>query len=464
MTVPIFKAEIEAGLAEMIKDSKIVLSSCLNNAESFAGCDLSKFSATAKANDFDLYPLNTILVSVGWNKNTDIFDKQELWAAYQTAEDKPLNIGHNHTKIVGHITSCSPLAEDGKTILASNLSIDELPEKYHILTSAVLYRELKPEAAELKKEIEQIIAEIAKGEWFVSMECLFRGFDYGMIDAGVHKIVPRNQDTAFLTKHLLAYGGSGRYNGKLIGRVLRNITFSGKGLVKNPANPYSIIIAEQFKPSLTTAEIGEDMANEELDKKIETVLAFVKTAADTKVVEAESKVAALTNEVLKIKSETEAKIAEFDSTKAKVAELEAKIVSLEKGKADAEKALAAKEAELAESVKMFNAVRVGKEALEKEKKDEARTKAAKAKISDEKALATFIAKFGDLDDDKFNAILEVIPVVAVTNESAVPAEELNKVVTTAGSAAVAAVTTDKAEASKKLSADLVAFLTKAKKE
>lgn len=453
MTVPIFKAEVEAGLAEVIMDNKIVLSSCLNSAES-VGFDLSKFSATAKVNDFDLYPLNTILVSVGWNKNTDIFDKQELWAAYQTAEDKPLDIEHNHTKIVGHITSCQPIDFFGNT-LASDLPIDGLPDDYHILTSAVLYRALKPEAAELKKEIEQIIAEIPKGEWFVSMECMFRGFDYGMIDAGIHKIVPRNQDTAFLTKHLLAYGGSGQYNGKKIGRILRNITFSGKGLVRNPANPYSIIIAEQFKPSLTTAEIGEEMANEELDKKLDAVLTFVKTEAD-------NKIKSLADEVIKIKADVELKVKDLDGAKAKITELEAKVSLLEKGKVEADKALAKKEEELAESVKMFNAVRVGKEALEKDKKDADRTAKAKIKIVDDKAVATFVAKFSDLDDDKFNAVLEVIPTIAVSN--VVPKEELNKEVVVAGNAPVEGAEPDKAEASKKLSADLLTFLTKTKKE
>ena len=75
------------------------------------------------------------------------------------------------------------------------------------------------------------------------MECLFAGFDYALVDPdGNHKVLSRDEQSAFLTKHLRAYGGTGKYEGYTIGRALRNISFSGKGLVAKPANPRSIII------------------------------------------------------------------------------------------------------------------------------------------------------------------------------------------------------------------------------
>merc|ERR1711959_822172 len=40
----------------------------------------------------------------------------------------------------------------------------------------------------------------------------------------------------------MGYGGSGKYEGYTVGRLLRNIAFSGKGLVSNPANPRSVIL------------------------------------------------------------------------------------------------------------------------------------------------------------------------------------------------------------------------------
>ena len=87
-----------------------------------------------------------------------------------------------------------------------------------------------------------MIRQIEAGQMYVSMECIFRGFDYAVQDpTGDNHIVARNEDTAFLTRHLRAYGGSGVFQDHKVGRLLRNITFSGKGFVEKPANPESVI-------------------------------------------------------------------------------------------------------------------------------------------------------------------------------------------------------------------------------
>ena len=44
----------------------------------------------------------------------------------------------------------------------------------------------------------QIIAEIEEGKWFVSMECLFAGFDYALLDgSGNAKLLERNEFSIF---------------------------------------------------------------------------------------------------------------------------------------------------------------------------------------------------------------------------------------------------------------------------
>ena len=88
-----------------------------------------------------------------------------------------------------------------------------------------------------------MIDEIKGGSKFVSMECYFNNFDYGLVnkETGEYKVLERNNKTSHLTKHLRAYGGLGEYDDYKIGRVLRNINFSGKGFVDKPANPESII-------------------------------------------------------------------------------------------------------------------------------------------------------------------------------------------------------------------------------
>merc|ERR1712196_247324 len=75
------------------------------------------------------------------------------------------------------------------------------------------------------------------------MECLFAGFDYALSNEdGLKKVLARDEESSFLTKHLSSYGGSGEYQGYKIGRALKNIAFSGKGLVSKPANPRSVIL------------------------------------------------------------------------------------------------------------------------------------------------------------------------------------------------------------------------------
>jgi hypothetical protein len=188
---------------------------------------------------WDLFPFYSILVSVGWNKNRDVFDPIELWRARHSPEDKPLNWMHNPNKIVGHITDNIVVDEDLKPI-HEDTKEEDLPYRLHVVTANVLYR-ISDDVAQ-QSWIEKIIGQINNGKLYVSMECLFRSFDFLLLGTtGEQKLIPRNEKSAFLTKHLLQYGGDGKYRNYTMGRLLRNITFSAQGLVDNPANPDSII-------------------------------------------------------------------------------------------------------------------------------------------------------------------------------------------------------------------------------
>lgn len=238
---PIFKAEIQDGLRDKIISNLSISSTCdLEICDPFLIKNTLRATAENK-NQVDLHYLKSILVTTGWNKNDDVFDKAEVWTAKSTPSDKPFNYEHDQSQIIGHITGCKVIADDGSDII-EELPIDELPSKFHILTSAVLYKFWEdPKKQEM---MNNIIEGIAKKEWFVSMEAIFTNFDYAIEDGVSSKVVARNEKTAFLTKHLRAYGGNGIFNNAKIGRVLKNIVFSGKGLVRKPANPESVIFDE----------------------------------------------------------------------------------------------------------------------------------------------------------------------------------------------------------------------------
>lgn len=242
--IPVYAAEKKDGLAELVRANASVAYTMParvlppENQEKVKAY-LEGFSSATNKGQFDLFYLDTILVTTGWNKNDDIFLKEPTWAARHTAEDKPFNFGHNQLEIIGHITANSVVDEEYKTV-ADDSVLEDVPDKFHILTPSVIYKTWADK--DQQKKIDKIVAEILEDKWYVSMECLFKGFGYGLTTAkGEQKLIARSEETAFLTKHLRSYGGTGQYQDYKIGRALMNITFSGKGLVENPANPESII-------------------------------------------------------------------------------------------------------------------------------------------------------------------------------------------------------------------------------
>jgi hypothetical protein len=442
----IYAQETDDGLAEKISGS-----TCISYASIATPCDISqnikpKISNKiyASIDDSDLYYIQSILVSSSWNRNDDIFDKYEVWSARKTPEDKPTNLEHDENTIIGHITSNWPIDEDGN-ILDENLNASELPDKFHIVTGSVIYKAFS--SPELRERSEKLIAEIESGKKYVSMECYFKGFDYGLINksTGEYKVLSRNDNTSYLTKYLRAYGGQGEHEDYKIGRVLRNITFSGKGFVDKPANPDSIIFNKsiindlmqkkndnllksgviEIKPIVTadteniTMNMNDDTTVVISNELLETVAA---NCADTST-EAQSVASELqkTNQTLEAAmKETEEKLAQANE-------------AIEAIKSDAEKTLAEKELEFEEAAKKWkdekammdeemkkvkseldaaNEVIAGYKMKEEEmaRKDKMMKRKAtlvEAGLEDDAASAA-VEKFENLDDQSFEAVTSLL--------------------------------------------------------
>jgi len=187
----------------------------------------------------DLAVIVSILASVGWNLNDDIFTPAELWKSKSTPIHKPMNHMHDSSTIIGHIVSSYAVDKvSGNEISSED---NNIPDDFDIEVAGILYKGLNnPSRAQL---VDQILQMAQKGEMFVSMECFFNDFDYGFLnpDTGGIQVLERTESTAFLTKHLRAFNGSGEFQGYRIGRVLKDFTFGGQGFVTNPANPESVI-------------------------------------------------------------------------------------------------------------------------------------------------------------------------------------------------------------------------------
>ena len=241
--IEIFQAEKDAGLESLISanasiayQAPVLLSD--QPAEIQKNWKPLPFAKAAKE-DADIYHVYSILVTTSWNKNDDVFSKEEVWASKDTPKYKPTNLEHDEKQIVGGMID-NWAVDKNFNLIDENVDPKDLPDHYHILVSSVIYKQWQDEA--YQKRALDLISQIEGGQKHVSMECIFRGFDYAVVAPnGKNHILARNDETAFLTQHLRSYGGTGKYQDHQVGRLLRSITFSGKGFVDRPANPESII-------------------------------------------------------------------------------------------------------------------------------------------------------------------------------------------------------------------------------
>lgn len=415
MTIQIFQNEINDGIGELVKSSaSVAYCSEAVKSESFTipnktwAKEINDFmhSEAATKDQLDLYYLESVLVSCGWNKNDDVFLANATWQARDTPEDKQFNYMHDEDDIIGHITGSYVLGKDGKAVANDG----EMPEDFDIITQAVLYNSWTKD--ENRERMEKIISEIEDGKWYVSMECLFAGFDYALgNENGVAKILARDEASSFLTKHLRAYGGSGEYEGYKIGRALKNIAFSGKGLVSKPANPRSVIlksVAFDIDEN-SNFDIGELTMSENLLEKqladVQSALASAKAeneAIKAQIEEAKDK---------EFASKVEAFEADIEARDNSIAELEESIKSSQAKVAELEDALAKSQDDLSVAMKEMDDMKK-KAKVEKrmaalveagfEQDDLEETLAALEVLGDE-AFDVVVAKMkpkADMDGDK----------------------------------------------------------------
>jgi len=412
MNIPIYQSEINDGLADQIQNNSVA---CYAIAESNAkpspeaveklqkilaeGRDSGELALAENKGQIDLFYLKSILVSTGWNKNDDVFDPKELWEARHTPEDKPFNFMHDENDIIGHITANEVVDFDGNPV---DQNSEEIPGQFNILTSAVIYTEWSD--PDRRSRIQNLVQEIEENKWFVSMECLFPNFDYALAKDGEFRVIRRNEASAFLTKHLRSYGGDGKYEDYQVGRLLRNLSFSGKGLVSKPANPRSIILEgndffdESQSKVLSLSSLKEKNMSDNYEKQVDDLRAEL----------AEAKAA---NEALKEKvvaeqqAEFEEKIQSLEATIAslseKVSEQAAANETLAKSLEEAQEAMAAKDEDMKKKMEELKEMKK-KEAMYKRKAE-----LEEAGFDAEEASAT-VAEFELVDDETFSKIVAMM--------------------------------------------------------
>lgn len=190
----------------------------------------------------DLQYFSAIFVSAGTNLNGAHFLPSELVKAEDTIVSKALDVEHKEEDIIGHIYDRVFISNDNQKLDLAELakkedaSLDRENDDMHVVIAGVIYKNRFPNLAK----------EVAQGEWKVSMECYFANYDVKIGDM----ILTRPEAEAMGLAHddrlfgklaKIIKKGKEIAEGTLV-RVLRGITFSGCGVVKNPANPPSVIL------------------------------------------------------------------------------------------------------------------------------------------------------------------------------------------------------------------------------
>ncbi len=417
-----YSSEIQPWLPSKVESSqKRQLSKAFEVAAEMHG------RSVGSAFDSDLYFTKSILVTTNWNRNDDVFAPEPVWLARHTPSHKPTNIEHDETRLVGHITETWAIDGDGNYI-PDNTVVGDLPELFHLANGAVIYKNWEDE--ELVARTSELIGEIEAGKKFVSMEALFSNFDYAIVTPEKqYHVVARSQDTAFLTKHLRIYGGTGEFDGCSVGRLLRNITFCGKGYVDKPANPHSVIFNEaqsfnysaassenpfqresgvliSYSNSISSDNKVENKSMQNADNLSVDLLTKQNEKNETTIASLQAKV----DELTKASSEAGVKTLE-----TQVSELSSKLEAAEKARDEAVASVENLTSEKEELSSQLTEANEAKSALQQEV-DEA--KAAKV-IADrvahlvdggvEKEVAELkVETFASLNDEQFNSVAEDI--------------------------------------------------------
>ena len=422
----VYQAEKEAGLEKQIRANASIaytmpamLDKDVSSSNTFS-TDIKDIVAKASSDDDDVFKVYSILVSTSWNKNDDVFSPDEVWASRETPLYKPTNLEHNEKEIVGNIIGNWPV-DKNFDLLNSDINSKDLPDVYHILVASVIYRQWQD--PEYKARAEQLIREIQSGEKCVSMECIFKGFDYAVESPdGEYHVIARGENTAFLTQHLRAYGGGGVYQDHKVGRLLRNITFSGKGFVANPANPDSIIFNSDRDFPFSKAScidglcfnkkgvsnivvenpISEPTQESEMSDYLEKEVADLKVALES----SKAEVKELTEKL------SEASVKEYET---QIEELKASLENVETEKQSfvtvaeaAEEKVTSLEATIAELTEKLNqAEAMMGEMKDKEKKEKRMASLVEAGMDAEEAEVQ-LETFANLNDDQFDVFVSAM--------------------------------------------------------
>lgn len=357
----------------------------------------------------------SILTSVGWNANDDVFSRGETYRAYPTAAKCPVSVEHLTSEFEDSNTTCGFIVES--LPLTSSLQFCECEDTFeHIITSMYVWADYWPHVTS------SVIEKLAQGTARVSMECKIKDFGYALRGSdGQIKLLERNDKTAVLTSYLRRYGGPGKVkiNGEMydLGRWLKDLSFSGISFVENPANKRSIVFKDYIVASNELDSLGENLPSvydsEELIMAKESDNKVVASeGVDAAVQAAQAEVAAMTDKVKSMEDQVKC-------MQTEAAEMQDKVKCAEQAAKDMESKCSTLASEVASKDKAIAELQAKIDAMEKAKMVQCRMT-----VASELNLPYTEDKVASMSVETWDAVVELAKASVKQAEPAVDVKDI----------------------------------------
>jgi len=174
------------------------------------------------------------------NKNGDVVDSSTAVEMLKNFVNKPINVEHDRTKVVGCILTAS-FSKFGDNKVITEDEAKKMKEPYYITLGGVIWKIINPQLSNLIEESNDPSSENYMNV-SASWELGFNEYDLVLLNGNNKNLedgtfVSNEKEKEKLKKNLKAFGGSGRVdkNTSIYRQVLGNVIPLGIGLTANPA-------------------------------------------------------------------------------------------------------------------------------------------------------------------------------------------------------------------------------------
>jgi hypothetical protein len=174
------------------------------------------------------------------NKNGDVVNSSTAVEMLKNFVNKPINVEHDRTKVVGCILTAS-FSKFGDNQIITEDEAKEMKEPYYITLGGVIWKIINPQLSNLIEESNDPSSENYMNV-SASWELGFNEYDLVLLNDNNKNLedgtfVSDEKEKDKLKKNLKAFGGSGKIdkNTSIYRQVLGNVIPLGIGLTANPA-------------------------------------------------------------------------------------------------------------------------------------------------------------------------------------------------------------------------------------